>query len=282
MKKVLISILTILLVSSFFLSGCGNNTEINEKSTKKEKLLAEIKKRGKVVVGTEAAYAPFEFMENGKIVGYGSDILSEVIKNLNVEMEQLDTPFSGILPGLEEKKFDFIATAIVFTNERNEKFGLTMPIGEASLTISKRKNDDSIKSLDDLNGKIVGCVGSTPAVTQMEKFDAEQKALGKEGLKEIKIYQGHPDHFVDLKNGRVDAVAQAMPVALVTIKAEPDVYEMLSTIGDKRYVTWATRKEDQDLLNFLNEEIEKLKKSGKLAELQQKWFGTTWDLPEKL
>ena len=282
MKKNVL-ILLVFVATNLFLLGCGGtDTNKAKTTTEKAKMVEQIKAKGKVIVGTEAAYAPFEFMENGKIVGYGSDILAEVIKDLGVPMQQLDTPFSGILPGLEQKKFDFVATAIILTPERKEKFGLTMPIGEATLTISKRKDDDSIKTLEDLNGKIVGCVGSTPAVTEMEKFDAEQKAKGNPGLKEIRLYQGHPEHFVDLKNGRIDAVAQAMPVALVTIKHDPGVYEMISTIGDKRYVTWATRKEDEDLLNFLNEEILKLKKSGKLAELQEKWFGTTWDLPETI
>lgn len=281
MKKIFV--LSLLLITSLFLIGCNSNTSTTKNNAEeKSNILSKIKEKNKVVVGTEAAYAPFEFIEDGKIVGYGSDILAEVIKSLDVPMEQLDTPFSGILSGLDEKKFDFVATAIVFTPERNDKFGLTMPIGEASLTISKRKGDDTIQSLEDLNGKVVGCVASTPAVTEMEKFDAEQKAQGKPGLKEIKVYQGHPDHFIDLKNGRIDAVAQALPVALTTIKNDPETYELLGPIGAKRYVTWATRKEDEDLLQFLNEEILKMKNNGKLAELQIKWFGTAWDLPDSL
>src|SRR5262245_6635693 len=71
-------------------------------------LLDEIKSRGKVVVATEAAFEPFEYVVDGKIVGYNMDILAFVVQGLGVQMEQLNLPFQGILPGLLAKKFDFV------------------------------------------------------------------------------------------------------------------------------------------------------------------------------
>ena len=80
--------------------------------------LAEIKQKGKVVVGTEAAYAPFEFVEDGKIVGYDKDILDRIIAAWGVELEQLDVPFAGILTGLDQKKYDIVSTALIMNPER--------------------------------------------------------------------------------------------------------------------------------------------------------------------
>src|SRR5262249_29714352 len=84
--------------------------------------LSDIKSRGKVVVATEAAYAPFEFLEDGKIVGYDKDVLDGVIKGWNVQLEQLDVPFAGILAGLIEKKYDFVSTALLINPERASKY----------------------------------------------------------------------------------------------------------------------------------------------------------------
>ncbi|KAG0920669.1 hypothetical protein G6F32_015484 [Rhizopus arrhizus] len=62
--------------------------------------LADIKKRGKLTVGTEAAYEPFEFVENGKVVCYGHDVLQLMAAKLGVQLEQMNLPFQGLLPGL--------------------------------------------------------------------------------------------------------------------------------------------------------------------------------------
>ena len=62
-----------------------------------ETALEKIKRTGKVTVGTEAAFPPFEFIEDGKIVGYGKDILTYIIDDMGVELNQLDLPWQGIL-----------------------------------------------------------------------------------------------------------------------------------------------------------------------------------------
>ena len=83
-----------------------------------ETTFEKIKRTGKVTVGTEAAFPPFEYIEDGKIVGYGKDILTYIIDDMNVELNQLDLPWQGILPGLLAKKFDFVATSVSVTEER--------------------------------------------------------------------------------------------------------------------------------------------------------------------
>src|SRR5271154_7188896 len=115
-------------------------------------LLDEIKKKGQVVVGTEAAYYPFEFIENGKIVGYDKDIVDAIIKSWGFKMEQLDLPFAGILPGLLQKKFDFVATALLINPERAKRYAFTMPIAQVKVGLLKRKGDAKVKSVDDLTG----------------------------------------------------------------------------------------------------------------------------------
>lgn len=88
-------------------------------STAQADLLDDIKQKKEIVIATEARYAPFEMLEDGKIVGLGKDILTEVMKGLpGVKVVQLDIPFQGILPGLESKRFDFVATSLTITRDR--------------------------------------------------------------------------------------------------------------------------------------------------------------------
>src|SRR5512145_2804270 len=72
-------------------------------------ILDDIRARKEIVVGTEAGYAPFEFVKDGKIVGYHADIFDLVVKDLEaqgVKVTQLDVPFQALLAGLQGKKFD--------------------------------------------------------------------------------------------------------------------------------------------------------------------------------
>ena len=67
--------------------------------------LDAIGRRGRLVVGTEAAFEPFEYVENGAVVGYGRDVLEHVAAGLGVPLEQLNLPFQGLLPGLIARKY---------------------------------------------------------------------------------------------------------------------------------------------------------------------------------
>ena len=108
-----------------------------------ETTFEKIKRTGKVTVGTEAAFPPFEFVEDGKIVGYGKDILDYIIADLGVELNQLDLPWQGILPGVLAGKFDFVATSVSIRAERAKKYAFTVPIAEGTNWVMKRNGDTS-------------------------------------------------------------------------------------------------------------------------------------------
>src|SRR5579862_7050782 len=97
-----------------------------------EDILAKIKARGKLIAGTEATYPPFDFIKDGKVTGYGRDILENVTRKLNVELEYVDLPWAGVLPGLLAGKFDMVAAGVNITAERAARYAFTLPISEAA------------------------------------------------------------------------------------------------------------------------------------------------------
>jgi amino acid ABC transporter substrate-binding protein, PAAT family (TC 3.A.1.3.-) len=118
--------------------------------------LERIKTAGKITVGTEAAYPPFEFVDDsGKIVGYGKEILDVVVAGLGVTLNQLDTPFQGILPGLLAGNFDLVATSVSINEDRAKKYAFTAPIANGQPYVMMRKGE-AIKSEEELAGKVVG------------------------------------------------------------------------------------------------------------------------------
>ena len=148
------------------------------------------------MVGTEAAYAPFEFVQDGKIVGYDKDVLDHIVKSWGVELEQLDVPFAGILTGLDQKKYDFVCTALIMNPERAAKYAFTLPVAAAEVAIMKRKGDSKVKGVEDLSGSSIG--GPVPPsgpTSVLTNYNEGQKASSKAADK-IVHFQGDPDLFL--------------------------------------------------------------------------------------
>jgi polar amino acid transport system substrate-binding protein len=246
-----------------------------------ETTLQHILATKEVTVGTEAAFPPFEFVQDGKIVGYGKDILDVVVADLSVKLNQLDVPFQGILPGLDAKKFDFVATSVGITPERAAKYAFTFPIAVSSEVILKRANDESIRTVNDLNGKIVGTQLGTTTEQEARKADAALKSAGGKGFAELKLYPAFPEVYVALSSGELDAAVQSAPNAAVLVKERPRVFALAGPVTDAhRYIAWVTRPEDADLRARISSVIKGLRDNGQLGELQQKWFGFKMDIPD--
>jgi polar amino acid transport system substrate-binding protein len=249
-----------------------------------EDLLQRIKQKNEIVVATEARFAPFESVENGKIVGYGADLMHYVLDAdlPGVKVRQLDLPFQGILPGLDTKKFDFVVTSVTVNKARFEQFAFTVPIAESTVALLKRADDAGIKSLADLNGRVIGSQAGSGQLAVLQALDTKLKAEGQPGLKRIKEYVGFDEAYADLANGRLDGVAQSLSNLGPLMKARPGVFSTLpEMVGPVTYFGWVGRKDadSASLVKLFSDGIARASKDGTLKTLQDKWFGFTMQLP---
>jgi polar amino acid transport system substrate-binding protein len=246
-------------------------------------LLARIKANREITIATEARYAPFEYIDNGKIVGYDADLMQYVLKSLpDVKIKQLDLPFQGLLPGLDAKRFDIVVTAVTVNKDRASHFAFTVPVADATTGVLLRSNETSIKAPDDLNGKIVGSQTGSAQLQALVALDKRLKDAGGPGIKQIKQYVAFDEAYADLAVGRLDAVAQSVANLGPLMKARPGVFMiMLKTIGPKSYFAWVVRKDADSatLVKLFSEGIARANHDGTMNKLQQKWFGTTMDVP---
>lgn len=288
MKKNFLS-KTILLISAAAI-GCLCITGCTGKqagSSDEPLTLEAIKSKGTLTVATEAAYEPFEFLDGETIVGYNADLFKKICDDLGVELEYIDLPFQGILAGLEAKKYDIVGATLGVTAERASKYTMTLPIENGTTVFVKRKGDTSINSIEDIGGKIIGTQTSCYNENDTKEFNEKLISEGKEGYSQLLTYDSFPEAFMELKNGRIDLVAQNYASCAAVIKSNPEDYEFVTGGGDNAqfvgtdtWVSWAVRKEDTELSDFINSEIKKFKEDGTLDELQIKWFGETTVLPD--
>lgn len=244
--------------------------------------LARIRESGKVTVGTEAAFPPFEFVdENGQIVGYGKDILDVVIEELGVELEQLDLPWQGILPGLLARNFDFVATTVSINEERASRYAYTAPIANGQ-SYAMTRVGEAFETEDEMAGLRVGTQLASSAEPIARALDERLTSEG-EGFAELKLYTAFTDCYVALATGEIDVVIQSLPSLAVLIRDRPEVFEIAAPIetgSTWTYQCWVTRPEDTDLRDFISGVIYKMRDDGRLYELQDKWFGFRMEIPD--
>jgi polar amino acid transport system substrate-binding protein len=248
-----------------------------------ETTLEKIRRTKLLTVGTEAAFPPFEFIKDGKIAGYGSDILVEVVKALGEpKLNQLDLPWQGILPGVLAGKFDFVATTVGINEERAKRYAYTMPIANGEPYAMKRKGDTMSKP-EDFNGKVVATQLASSTEPVARALDERLKKAGGKGFKELKLFTAFTESYVALANGEVDAVIQSLPSLAVLVKDKPDTFALAGSVsapGEFTYLAWVTRPGDKDLRDFLSATIKAMRDDGRLGKLQEKWFGFKMDIPD--
>lgn len=253
---------------------------VNFAAAAKAVTLDEIKKRGVFQVAMEAAFNPFELVEDGKPVGYDPDILQRIADEWGVKLEISDIRFQGLFTGLEQQKFDMIGSALLMNPARATKFAFTAPIAAGNVILFKRAGDTKVKSVDDLTGLNVGA--HLPPSGDAEIFRRYNEKLTAEGHGAAKVtpIQTIAESNLALLNGQIDAAEDVNLTFGETQKLFPGKFELVGKIGDPYYIGWVTRPADTDLRDEVSKVIRKLRDNGELAKLQKKWFNTTFELPD--
>lgn len=235
--------------------------------------LKEIQARGYMIVATEDDYAPFEFVEGGQPKGFHHDVVAELKKYADFEIRQEILPWTGLLAAVSTGKYDTAITGSIVSQERLEVFNFAAPIAEATHYYIKRANDDRIKSVADLNGLTVGVQAGSVLLSRLPELDAMLKKTGGK-LGKVVEYTSYPEIYEDLANQRLDYAINSIINTQVLVKERGNVFAMGQPVSGAGFHAWPVPKGNDDLLQYLNEFVAHLRTTGKLAELQKKWFGT--------
>lgn len=238
--------------------------------------LATVRKRGELVCATEMAFPPFDFVADGAYAGVDRDLIDQVGIELDVTITYLDLAWTSLLPGLEAKKFDLVIAPVPITGERLTRYAFTVPIADASVALLKRTDDSRIMLPEDIAGKTVGGLRGTPQVAQLLDY---ARTLSMP----VSVRQFSDDKacYAALASGQVDAVVNALPNLGYAARRSDNFALVLPPFGKPSYYAWVGRlgAEDQPLTDAVSAALLKMQDDGRLATIQQKWFGRTMALP---
>ncbi|MEM6383143.1 MAG: transporter substrate-binding domain-containing protein [Pseudomonadota bacterium] len=247
------------------------------------KTLADIKSEGVLRIGCEATYPPFTFRDAGEIVGYDVDLAAVMCETLGVEPEFVDTQWSGVIPALYAGRFDVIMSSMSYRKERLERVAFSIPYAEASQALLIRAEDaETITSMNDLSGMVLGVKLGSPGESMQEGLSEEIAAATGSGFSEVKIYDDHPAAYLALSQGSVDGVLNTLPTLGQVMKDRPGAYALVRPVGSPNWAGIAARKEDPEIVAFLDEELTRLKDNDEIYALQEKWFGFRMNLADEI
>ncbi|WP_083632587.1 transporter substrate-binding domain-containing protein [Chromohalobacter japonicus] len=243
--------------------------------------LEEIQERGYMEVATEDNYAPFNFIEGGDAKGFNADVLEELRDYADFEIRQEILPWTGLLAAVSNDQYDMALTGASVSDERLRVFNYTPPYASAQHFAIKRADDDSISDVDDLSDKTVGVQAGSVLLSRLPELETMLEDDGGE-LGEVVQYESYPEAFADLANGRLDYVIDSAVPVNTLVASKPDVFAKGPAVSGAGYVSWPVPKDSPELLEYMTGFLEHLKENGRLAELQEKWFGESFpNLPEK-
>ncbi|MDA8092146.1 MAG: ABC transporter substrate-binding protein/permease [Nitrospiraceae bacterium] len=233
-------------------------------SKPKEGTLDKIKKRGHLLWGADAeGGAPYAFpdpKDPSELVGFEVDLAQSIARELGVKAVESQNAWDSLIPALERGDFDFAMNGIEITEKRKERVLFSQPYYIYTEQLVVRKDENSIKSVNDLKGRTVGTLSGTVA---------QDILMGMRGVN-VKIYSGQVEPYQDLALGRLDAVLLDLPIAAYYARPNPKLKFAGPPVGEGLYAI-AIRKNDVQLKKKLDEVLAKLYRTGELKRIYEKW-----------
>ena len=245
-------------------------------ATPSPELLADIGDDGTLTECLDPSFPPMEYFENQDAetpIGFDVDLVTEIGRRLGVEVDLVETEFTGLLPGLEAERCDVIASGIYLTAERLQTFA-AQPYYDSSVILLTLADNDEIAAPQDLSGKTIAVQSGTNYINIMEALNEELRAAGRDEVN-IQTYPDQTDAVQQLIVGRADATITQDTEAAFRETAQPGQFRIAYTYPDPETFGIYYRPDAAALGAALKSTVEAMRDDGTLAALALKW-----NLPE--
>lgn len=225
--------------------------------------LVKIQQAGVIRIGTEGTYSPRTYHdESDQLVGYDVEVATAVAEKLGVKAEFIETNWDSIVAGMDAGKFDVIASDMTPTEERREKFDFSDSYSFIHRQLIVHKDNDEIKSFEDLKGHTVATEISSTSAAIAEKYGAEVTPVqGSESANEMVL------------SHRSDAMILPETTIATMLKVNPDLsLKAVDTLEETEEAAMPVRKGQTRLLEAIDTALSELREEGKLTEISEKYF----------
>jgi len=240
-------------------AGCGSNTADKAGDAGK-----------KIVVGLDDNFPPMGFKnESNEIVGFDIDLAKEASKRLGREVEFKAIDWSSKEAELKSGRVDVLWNGLDITEKRKENMLFSDPYMDNRQIIFVKKGRTDIKDEASMAGKVIGTQSASSAEEYMDG-----STFFRENVKEVKKYSDFVSAFMDLENGRVDAVVGDEITGRYYMSKHPEALEAVDVaIGEVSTFGIGFAKDNQQLRDEVQKVLNEMKADGTMAKISEKWFG---------
>ena len=277
-KKFALALAAIMMTGT--LAACGStNTNDNAGSTADNttfgaSAVEAIKEKGEIVMLTNAAFPPFEYLaDDGSVQGVDADIAQAVADKLGVELKIVDMDFDSIVNSLKAGKGDFAAAGMTITEERLKQVDFSDEYVTSSQMVVVRADSDLEGDKDALDTALSGKNIAVQAGTTGDWYAGGDETTGST-IKNANVlqYKSATEAALHLANGKADAIIIDQKPAEAIVAANDGKLKVLDTkLTDEQYA-FAVQKNQEDLLAVINEVVAEYK-GDKVDELITKHMG---------
>ena len=266
-RRTFISLMGVMAAAGVLsLTGCSSkDTASSTASSATLNKLDSIQKSGKLVVALEGAWQPWSYHDSSDtLVGYDVEVSRAIAEKLGVEPEYVESDWDSLFAGLDAGRYDMVCNGVEVTEERAKTYAFTTPYGYIHTALAVRKDNEDIKSFEDLNGKTTA---NSLASTYMEL--AESYGATVQGIDTLE------ETIQLLTAGRIDATLNADVSFYDYLNVHPEAdFKLVAQTAEASHVAIPVLKsEDTAYLDALNTAIEELRADGTLKTLSEKYFG---------
>ncbi len=248
-------------VGALALTGCGSS-ETPAASSSSDPNAVTVLNAGKLTVCSDIPYEPFEFVKDGKNVGFDMDIAAEIAKDLSLELNVIDSSFDSIESGLFRTQCDIAISSLSITDARKANMDFSTPYMDDDLTLIA-KDGSGVTDIESAKGKKVGVQQATTGAKYAK--DNGVDAIG---------YEDSGLQIASLKAGTTVATLGNQSVLAYAIKDDP-TFKRVADFKTGEKLGIAVPKGGTVMLEKVNTTLKRLTDDGSLAKFQATWFGAT-------
>jgi polar amino acid transport system substrate-binding protein len=231
-----------------------------------------IKSDGKVLIGTDASYAPNEFLDtDGKtVIGFDVDLFNAVAAKLGLKTEWQSATFDAIIPGVQSGKYEMGISSFTINDERKQQVNMVSYFSAGTQWGTKKGNPSGVQP-DDACGKKVAV--QTNTVQDTEDLPKRQEACKSAGKPEITVerYQRQDQATAAVVSGKDDAMLADSPVTAYAVEQTKGQLELLGDIYDAAPYGYVVKKDQAEFAQAIADAVSALISDGTYKTVLEKW-----------
>ena len=229
-----------------------------------------LKDSGVLRVGTNAEYAPNEFMEGSEIKGMDIDLMNAVAAKLGLKAEYSNAGFDTLIIGVTSNRYDVAISSFTINEERKQQVNMVQYFNAGTQWVAAKGNPAGVDPESACGKKVSVQAGTVQAEEDLPARDKACTDAGKPAI-EVQVFDSQEDATAALVNGRVEAMLADSPVAAYAVKQTGDKLELAGDIYDAAPYGIVVPKEQTGTAEAISKALEQLAEDGSYEQALSNW-----------